>query len=149
MKANVLLVDDDPAVRTSLARVLESSCYSVIQAANGIEALEQISRQPVDLVLLDLNMPRQNGWDTFEKLTASDPLLPVIVISARPTLLRVPAGSGVGALMEKPLDFRKLLQLISELLAAASKARLARRGGTPMGFDSSRAIGPTRAGRQE
>ena len=58
-------------------------------------------------------MPVQGGWDTFEKLTAKDPMLAVIIITARPNQLFTALGAGVGALLEKPLDFPRLLRTVS------------------------------------
>src|ERR1035441_1524048 len=57
----ILLVDDDPTVRDSLNEVLVAEGYSVIQAENGQQALDLANQLPVDLVLLDLNMPVKNG----------------------------------------------------------------------------------------
>jgi DNA-binding response OmpR family regulator len=90
--------------------------------------------KPVDLVLLDLNMPGQGGWDTFERLTAKDPLLAVIIITAKPNQLFTSLGAGVGALLEKPLDFPILLQTIKTLLAESAELRLARLTGRKADF---------------
>jgi CheY-like chemotaxis protein len=93
----VLLVDDDPAVREVVGRVLMAEGYVVLHAANGLEALGAAAANPIDLVLLDLNMPGQGGWETFEKLTADNPLLGVIIITARSNQLFTSLGAGVGA----------------------------------------------------
>src|SRR2546421_736042 len=75
----ILLVDDDPTVRDSLNDVLLSEGYLVIPAENGQQALDLASKSSVDLVLLDLNMPVKNGWDTFEQITREHPLIPIII----------------------------------------------------------------------
>ncbi len=75
----ILVVDDDPTVRDSLSNVLVAEGYSVIPAGNGQQALDLANQLPAALVLLDLSMPVLNGWDTFERLTAEHPLLPVII----------------------------------------------------------------------
>ena len=106
-KKRILVVDDDPSVREMLTRVLLGEGYLALSASDGAEALEIAAGASVDLVLLDLNMPVKNGWDTFERLTAENPLLPIIVITARPNQLFTALGSGVGALLEKPLEFIK------------------------------------------
>lgn len=129
MKKKILLVDDDPGVCRMLQRVLEEEGYLVVPAANGLEALERAQATAPHLVLLDLNLPVQNGWDTLERLAAEDPLLPVIIITARPNQLFPALASGAGALMEKPLDLAKLLRTIRELLAEPAEARLARMAG--------------------
>ncbi len=125
----ILLVDDDPSIRQMLGRVLTGEGYSVLFAANGAEALGIAAVNHVDLVLLDLNMPVRNGWDTFERLTAENPFLAVIIITARSNQLFTAAGAGVGALLEKPLDFPTLLHTVSTLLAESAETRLARLAG--------------------
>jgi two-component system phosphate regulon response regulator OmpR len=122
----ILVVDDDSSVREMLARVLIGEGYMVSAAADGTSALESAAATKIDLVLLDLNMPGQSGWDTFERLTAENPLLPVIIVTARANQLFTAMGSGVGALLEKPLHFPKLLETIQQLLAEPADSRLTR-----------------------
>ncbi len=128
-KHRVLLVDDDPGVRRMIQRVLEEENYIVIPAADGREAIELAASHSLDLVLLDLNLPGQNGWNVFEQLSKEHPLLPIIIITARPNQLFPALASGVGALMEKPLDLPKLLRTMSDLLAEPVQVRLARTAG--------------------
>ena len=130
----LLLVEDDAGVRESLAHVLTSEGYQILLAGNGVEALEMTAQNAVDLVLLDLNLPKKNGWDTFEVMTKQNPQLPVIIITARPNQLFPALSSGAGALMEKPLDFPKLLQTIRDLLSEPVQARIARLAGKPAEF---------------
>jgi two-component system response regulator MprA len=133
-KKKIMLVDDDPAIRQILMRLLEDEDYLVLAAANGIEALALNEATEVDLVLLDLNMPLKGGWETFEQLTKKNPMLPVILITARPNQLFPALGSGVGALLEKPLDFVKLFDTIRTLLEEEPEARLARMAGQSAAF---------------
>jgi CheY-like chemotaxis protein len=133
-KNRILVVDDDSSVREMLTRVLAGEGYLVWAAADGTAALEIAAAAKVDLVLLDLNMPGKNGWDTFERLMAENPLLDVIIITARSNQLFTALGAGVGALLEKPLDFPKLLQTISRLFSEPAESRLARRSGSPADF---------------
>jgi len=130
----ILIVDDDPTVRVMLTRVLVGEGYQVWAAANGVAALAIAALAQVDLVLLDLNLPGQSGWDTFERLTAENPLLAVIIITARPNQLFTAMGAGVAALLEKPLDFPKLLQTVGNLLAESAESRLARAAGNASDF---------------
>ena len=119
-------MDDDPTVRDSLSDVLVAEGYVVIPAGNGQQALELANQSAVDLVLLDLNMPVKNGWDTFEPLTREHPLLPIIIITARPNQFFTALSAGAGALMEKPMDIPTLLQTMETLLAETGEQRLAR-----------------------
>ena len=130
----ILLVDDDPTVRDSLNDVLTEEDYFVIAAENGQQALELASTWPVDLVLLDLNMPVKNGWDTFEQLTADHPLVPIIIATARPNQLFTAVGAGVGALLEKPMDIAMLLRTVKRLLAQSTVQHLARLAGVETEF---------------
>jgi len=134
VKARILLVDDDPAVRESLAQALREENYCVFPAGNGVEAIALVQATPVDLVLLDLNMPGKNGWDTFEHLTTDNPLLPIIVITARPNQLFTALAAGVDALLEKPLDIPELMTAIEESLLEDQQTRLARRAGKKAEF---------------
>lgn len=134
MNKRILLADDDPGVRGSLTDVLRSEGYVVLPAKDGQEALDMVLASEVDLVLLDLNMPVKNGWDTFERLTTRRPLIPVIIITARPNQLFTAMGAGVGALLEKPLDMIKLLQTVQDLLAESVPLRLARIAGQNVDF---------------
>lgn len=129
MKAKILLADDDEEVLAALNGVLESEGYEVILAKDGREALEHFHAGHIDIVLLDLNMPVKGGWETFERLTTIHPLLPVIVITARPDQYPLAVAAGVGALMEKPLDLVLLLQAIEDLLHEPVESRLSRMTG--------------------
>jgi two-component system response regulator CpxR len=135
-------VDDDPGVRGSLGDVLVSEGYRVIPADDGQQAIELAASNAVDLVLLDLNMPRKNGWDTFERLSATHPLLPIIIVTARPNQLFTAVSAGVGALLEKPLDIPMLMRTIQRLLAESAEARLARLAGRETEFHYSAAQTP-------
>ena len=68
-KPRVLLVDDDRSVLDALGTVIESEGFELVRAADGHEAVENFGQQPIDIVLLDLNMPVKGGWDTLERLT--------------------------------------------------------------------------------
>lgn len=133
-KSKILLVDDDPAIRQILHRLLGEEDYSVLTAANGVEALELDKAIRFDLVLLDLNMPMKDGWETFKQLSIRHPPLPIILITARPNQFFPALASGVGALLEKPLDFVKLFHTIRSLLEEPAEVRLARYRGRPAGF---------------
>jgi len=131
---HILLVDDDPTVRDSLNNVLVSEGYQVIPARNGQEAIDLANTASVDLVLLDLNMPVKNGWDTFERLTAEHPLISIIIATARPNQLFTSVSAGAGALLEKPIEIPMLLQTMEKLLDETAEQRLARLAGENTDF---------------
>lgn len=128
-KKKILLVDDDAAIRQILVRLLQEEGYFVLTGANGVEALALAEATKFDLVLLDLNMPVKDGWSTFELLTQKNPTLPIILITARPNQLFPALASGVGALLEKPLDFVKLFDTVRSLLEEPEDFRLERMAG--------------------
>lgn len=130
----ILVVDDDASVREMLARVLAGEGYAVSTAADGAVALEMAVATDFDLALLDLNLPGKSGWVTFEALTARHPLLTVIIVTARSNQLFTALGAGVGALLEKPLDFTKLLHTVGQLLAEPAESRRARLAGNRAEF---------------
>lgn len=130
----ILLVDDDAAIRRIIPRLLADEGYFAHSAANGERALQLADAIEFDLVLLDLCMPVQDGWQTLEQLLAKNPALPVIIITARPNQFFTALASGVGALLEKPLDITRLFKTIRELLAETPTERLARTAGQPAPF---------------
>jgi len=77
-------------------------------------------------VLLDLNMPEGDGWEVFELMNNSRPLVPVIIITARPHQYNHAADLGVDAIMEKPLDLPSLLKTIAAFVAESEDERVHR-----------------------
>lgn len=122
----ILVADDDAMVRASLTDVLESEGYVVDEAHNGIATVTRAIEYSPDLILLDLNMPHWDGWTAFSQLDRVTPLLPVIIITARPNQYEKAVRLGVDAFMEKPLDFVVLLRAIARLLAEGQTARIKR-----------------------
>jgi len=130
MKHKLIITDDDPSVRLALGNLLDREGYQVAMAASGDESLARLLQEgPFDLMLLDLNMPGKSGWDTFERVTALNPLLPVLVITARPDQEALAKAAGVSALAEKPLDLPHLLGTIRELITEPPVNRLRRLAG--------------------
>jgi DNA-binding NtrC family response regulator len=129
MKKHVLVVDDDAAVRHSMRRVLETAGYEVGLAQNAEEATAECLPEQTDLLLLDLNLPSQSGWDVFERLTTRYPLVPVIIITGMPNQYSTAVAAGVSALMEKPIEATALLKTVTEVLAERNDTRLRRMTG--------------------
>ncbi len=122
----VLVVDDDASVAKSIKKVLERAGFDVVLAQDGREAEARFVPRETDLVLLDLNLPSESGWDLFERLTTRQPCLPVIIITAMSNQYTVAQAAGVGALVEKPVEVPALLKLVRDLLAEPPDARLRR-----------------------
>ena len=124
--SRILIVDDDSVVRGSLAAVLEFEGYLVDEACNGMEAVTRAIENRPDLALLDLNMPNWDGWTTFSQLDRVTPLLPVIVITARPNQYEKAVRLGVDAFMEKPLNIPVLVRAIKRLSSEDEKRHMRR-----------------------
>ena len=121
--ASVLLVDDEPLVRRSVARRLRQAGIEVVEAADGIEALEHYAKRRYGLVVLDFDMPRLDGPETQARLLEMDPDVSIVfatgyVDSARMTAVRI---RGALALLEKPYSFDTLINLASEAAVRAAK----------------------------
>ena len=83
MRQTILVVEDTPIVREPLARLLRTEGYEVLCASNGIEALVALKGRPIDLVLLDVMMPKMNGVAFVEGMRANDrwKRMPVIALT--------------------------------------------------------------------
>jgi CheY-like chemotaxis protein len=102
----VLVVDDDPAVRKSIDRVLSSKGYAVITAENGEEALRKLNEEKYDLVYTDIRMPGISGLEVAEHVKAQKAWTPVVIITGYGTdaaEARAKAA-GVSAFVQKPLS---------------------------------------------
>jgi CheY-like chemotaxis protein len=126
MKGKILLADDDPAILAALSAALISEDYEVIAASNGREACDRFKQEHVDLAVIDLRMPVRDGWDAFERLASTHPLLQIIIITARPDQSPLAIAAGAAAFMEKPLDLPLLLRTIEDLLVEPIESRLSR-----------------------
>jgi len=126
MRKQILLADDDESVRKMIARVLESAGFQVVNAGTGSEAVVRFCSSRPDLVLLDLRMPDQDGWETFEQINRRDQRVPIVVITAWPNQQEQAAARGIDALMEKPLDMALLLATIQKFLTETEQTRTRR-----------------------
>lgn len=122
---DVLVVDDDDAVRSSLRTVLEHAGHSVIEAEDGTRALAALDGRQVDAVLLDLAMPGMHGLDALRRIREIAPDTAVIVITGEATLENAMRAGQRGAFdfIEKPPDRERLLHVLAE---AAQITRLRR-----------------------
>jgi DNA-binding NtrC family response regulator len=102
----VLVVDDDPVVGKSFTRVLTAKGYTVINAHNAAEALEQLRQSEVDLVVTDIRMPGMDGLELAEAVKARKPWTPVVIVTGYGTVAdeaRAKAA-GVSAFLHKPVS---------------------------------------------
>lgn len=129
----VLVVEDDPAIRTLLAKLIAREGYRVLEAADGLEGFELIARERLDLVVTDLDMPRLDGWGLLralrDELTTRE--LPVVLLSAHEDAVATlkAARAGARAYLRKTGRTRELLDAISLLTAPRQRAWTALRSG--------------------
>src|ERR1700748_2422388 len=117
--ARILIIDDEAAIRESLETLLILEGYSVGTAPDGIKGLDELDRQPYDLVLLDLALPGENGIDLLPRILDRHPQLPVIMITAYGTVNNVVDAIRAGArnFVQKPWENEKLLADIRAAIA--------------------------------
>ena len=110
----ILVVEDDPELRTLFSQILADHGYAVRTAVDGRDALRQLALAPADLILLDMLMPVMDGR-AFRKAQLADARwrgVPVIVVSATSEFLEADATLGAKAVLGKPFDFDELLTLV-------------------------------------
>ncbi|HYP22855.1 MAG TPA: response regulator [Actinomycetota bacterium] len=116
----VLICDDDPVILRLLEVNLELEGYDVLTAHHGEEAFEIASRELPDLVILDIMMPRLDGYQTCEKLKAqpSTEPIPVVFLSAKAQQSDIEKGKsyGVSEYLTKPFDPNDLLDVVERLV---------------------------------
>jgi CheY-like chemotaxis protein len=123
----VLVVDDDPAVRKSIDRVLSGKGYAVITAENGEQALRKLNEENYDLVYTDIRMPGMSGLEVAEQVKAQQPWTPVVIITGYGTdaaEARAKAA-GVSGFVHKPLSPEMIEGSARDALAAPVAAAAA------------------------
>jgi two-component system phosphate regulon sensor histidine kinase PhoR len=128
MRSTILLVDDEKWIRDSSQRLLTESGYDVITAENGQRALDFLSKNPVDLILLDLKMPVMGGEEFLQAMPPQHAEVPVIVITGHGSLdIAVNCmKNGVYDFITKPFDIPELLHSIERALEKRNLERKAR-----------------------
>lgn len=116
--AQILVVDDEPAVRRALERALRLDSYEVELAADGEEALDRISLQPPDAVILDVMMPGIDGLEVCRRMRAAGDRTPILMLTARDAIDDRVLGLDVGAddYLVKPFALRELQARLRALL---------------------------------
>jgi PAS domain S-box-containing protein len=130
LKGTILVVDDEATLRATVANLLETLGLAVVEAADGVEALDRLADRahPIDLVLMDITMPRMDGNQAFLELRKRDPELPVILCSGFTIqeMATPPPGTRPASFLQKPYRLREL----EGALQRALQPRPAGAGGT-------------------
>jgi DNA-binding response OmpR family regulator len=123
--ASILVVDDQPDVLVSIGLALEAAGYRVLTASDGIEALDVLESQPVDLILADIAMPRMNGYQLHERVRENPQwvAIPFIFLTARALDSDIRYGKELGAddYLTKPIQSEDLLAAVQGKLRRAQQ----------------------------
>jgi two-component system chemotaxis response regulator CheY len=120
MTAKILLVDDSGLARRSMRAILEPAGYQVVEAEDGMSALERYFLEKPDLVLLDLVMRGMNGLDVLSKLHELDRDARVVVVSAdiQDSSREMAESGGASGFVTKPVERVEILKVIADVLGA-------------------------------
>ncbi|MBN1125863.1 MAG: response regulator [Sedimentisphaerales bacterium] len=110
----ILLVEDQPSNQTVISLLLEAMGLEVSVADDGIQAVEKISNEPYDLILMDIKMPRMDGNEAVRVMREKGLVCPIIALSAA----GIQADPNFDDFMAKPVDSRSLYRMISKFLPA-------------------------------
>lgn len=118
---HILVVDDDKHTRMLLRAILEDAGYTVTTANNGEEALDVLDREHIDLVVLDIMMPKMDGYEFTKTIRETNDALPILMVTAKQDAADEKQGFLVGTddYITKPIDEEKMLLRIKALLRRA------------------------------
>lgn len=119
-KGRVLVVDDEPAIRALVTKIVERAGHPVVGARDGADAIEKLEQDEYSVIVLDLMMPNVDGYGLIEHIKQSNRRRPsIIVISAGDSaMLRRLDGSMVHSILRKPFD----IDVLGDLISAAALA---------------------------
>src|SRR5262247_771721 len=119
MKAKVLIIDDEEAIRSSLKMIFEYEGYDCLLAANGAAGLKMAEKEAPDLVFLDIKMPQMDGMEVLKRLKTGDVGPPVVILSGHGTVKTAVEATKLGAFdfIEKPPETERILLVARNALA--------------------------------
>jgi len=123
----VLVIDDDPTIRSLVAGLLESRGHSFVQAVDGRAGIVLFSKENFDLVVTDIVMPEQEGIETITAIRRANRTVPILAISGSSTIggsgdyLRAAAALGASATLQKPFGPDDFVDAVEKLLAGPSR----------------------------
>ena len=129
-KAKIMLADDEPSLVDALRMSFEDAGYEFCAAQDGLAAVELFERERPDLVILDIVMPKVDGFGVCERIRRSDPEVPVLMLSAKSDIVdkRIGFRTGADDYLTKPFDEEEVLLRVEALLARRDRMRASRGG---------------------
>ena len=121
---NVLVVEDDKNLKKLMVTYLKKNNYTTFEARNGIQALDIIDKQYIDLVISDIIMPEMDGYELLNELRIANYEIPIMLITAKSDISDKKQGFILGAddYMVKPIDMEEMVLRVSVLLKRAKSA---------------------------
>lgn len=121
---NVLVVEDDKNLKKLMVTYLKRNNYTVFEANNGLQALDIIDKQYIDLVISDVMMPEMDGFELLNELRTSNYEIPIMLITAKGDISDKKQGFILGAddYMVKPVDMEEMILRVSVLLKRVKSA---------------------------
>ncbi|MCQ2010773.1 response regulator [Sporolactobacillus sp. STSJ-5] len=112
----IMVVDDQPGIRMLLREVFKQTDYQIVTAANGEQALELLKKEDLQLVLLDMKIPKMNGLEILHKIKDLKPEVKVIIMTAygEITMVQEALRSGAVAHFTKPFDLHELIATVEK-----------------------------------
>lgn len=137
---NILVVEDNADMRELFCTVLSDSGYNSIPAKDGIEALDIMDKEYIDLIVADIMMPEMNGYELTESLRDANYDLPILMVTAKDQFVDMQKGFQVGAddYMIKPINVKELVLRVEALLRRAkiSSDKKITVGSTVLNYDA-------------
>ena len=136
--ADILVADDTRSIRSALSLLLEEDGHTVRLASDGESALEEYRRKRPDMLLLDVMMPKKNGYQVLKQIRKDDPALPIIMLSAKGAPTDVALGLDLGSddYLPKPFSSEVLLSRINAMFRRMNAMSVAESGtDAKTGFD--------------
>ncbi|WP_455382457.1 response regulator [Salinispira pacifica] len=120
MGKKILIADDSAAIRQSVSFILEQEGYTVVQAADGAEALSKVKQDSFNMIVTDVNMPEMDGIELVRQVRTveSYKFVPIVVLTTESQASKMDEGKAAGATgwIVKPFDSDKLLAVVKKLL---------------------------------
>jgi len=110
----ILVVEDDTSILEMVMQILRAEGYPVVGAKNGVEGLAECDRRPPSLILLDMRMPRMDGWEFAAALRTRGIASPVVVMTAADNAKRWADEVGADGYVVKPFEFLELLASVEK-----------------------------------
>jgi len=125
-KATILYVEDNPDNRTLVRRILVSEDYSLLEAVNGMDALNVLKKERPDLILMDINMPDMDGYTLTAKIRATPGFERIPILALTANVMRgdkeKTLEAGCDGYIQKPLDIDQLIREVERFLVRRTNA---------------------------